>query len=225
MLFQNCDSYYSVGQRSGESIEGYTLDLKAQTILSQNCYTCHTDAQSEGGVSHMEDTNLLVNDGVIIPGDAEASPLINALESSSIPAHALSDQSMSLLRNWVISLENSFAPPDVTQPPACTLTVNKTAIVLGETVTATLQITGKATVALIHGLPVSALGASRPISPTVTGTIKAQVSNLAGTTLCQSPSVQVSTPAVLYWRLPTRYLGSTTAHNVSKQTLGCQTRC
>ncbi len=196
LLFQNCDSYYSVGQRSGESIAGFTLDAKAQTILSQNCYTCHTDTQSAGGVSHLDDTNMMVQNGIIVPGVSESSPLINALESSSIPEHALSELSMSILRRWVLSLHDRFSPPDVTQPPTCTLSVNKAAVLLGETVIATLQITGKATTAHIHGLPVNPLGAARLISPTVTGTIKAQVSNAAGTTMCQSAPVQVTTPPV-----------------------------
>ncbi len=196
MLFQNCDSYYSVGQRSGESIAGFTLDSKAQTILSQNCYACHTDTQSAGGVSHLDNTNLMVDDGVIVPGNSETSPLINALESSSIPEHALSEQSMSILRDWVVSLNDRFSPPDVTQPPTCTLTVDKAAILLGETVTATLQITGKAISARIHGLPVNPDGAARMISPTATGTIQGQVSNAAGTSLCQSASVQVTTTPV-----------------------------
>lgn len=196
LLFQNCDSYYSVGQRSGESIAGFSLDSKAQTILSQNCYACHTDAQSAGGVSHLDDTNLMVEDGIILPGDSDSSPLINALESSSITEHALSEQSMAILRDWVVSLNDRFSPPDVTQPPTCTLAVNKTAILLGETITATLQITGKAISAHIHGLPVNPQGAARMVSPTATGTIKAQVSNAAGTTLCQSASVQVTTTPV-----------------------------
>lgn len=144
----------------------------------------------------MDDTNLMVQDGIILPGDPELSPLMNALESSSIVEHGLSDQSMSILRDWVVSLNDRFTPPDVTQPPTCTLAVNTTAIQLGETVTATLQIVGKATAAHIHGLPVNPLGAARLISPTATGTIKAQVSNMAGTTMCQSASVQVTTTPI-----------------------------
>jgi hypothetical protein len=196
LLFQNCDSYYSVGQRSGESIAGFSLDSKAQTILSQNCYACHTDTQNAGGVSHLDNTNLMVDDGTIVPGDTNLSPLINALESSSIPEHALSDLSMSILRDWVASLSDRFSPPDVTQPPTCTLTVDKNAILLGEAVTATLQVTGKALSARIHGLPVRPQGDARMISPTATDTIKAQVSNEAGTTLCQSASVVVTTTPV-----------------------------
>ncbi len=143
----------------------------------------------------MDDTNLMVESGLIIPGNAETSPLITALESSSIPSHALSDQSMSILRDWVISLAERFSPPDITQP-TCTITVDKITLPLGEALTATLQVTGNATTALIHGLQVNPRGASRLISPTTTGPILAQVSNPAGTTLCQSPSVQVTTTPV-----------------------------
>lgn len=196
LLFQNCDSYYSVGQRSGESVQGFTLDTKAQTILSQNCYLCHGDTQNAGGVSHMENTNLMVQDGLIVPGSADTSPLINALESSSTNSHAVSEQSMVILRSWINSLSERFPLPDTTTPPSCTLTVDKTTLALGETVTASLQVTGRATTALIHGLPVNPRGASRLISPTVTGTIKAQVGNAAGTALCQSVSVEVTTGPV-----------------------------
>lgn len=93
----------------------------ALKILEENCFGCHgANGVALGGLSNITDKNLLINSGMIIPGQPDQSPLLRRLSDQGNPmpprpAPPLSNQQIQALRNWVVALA-STPPPAPTSP-------------------------------------------------------------------------------------------------------------
>jgi mono/diheme cytochrome c family protein len=61
-------------------------------ILQNNCGSCHTNGVASGGVDYMLDLGALIDNGKIIPGDKDNSPLYVRMEQGSMPPAFIQDQ-------------------------------------------------------------------------------------------------------------------------------------
>lgn len=105
--FQNCGPGF-VSKLGTEALDSSSSDLlfqqKALQVLGTNCKACHVD-QSLGGVSDILNVNHLIDSGLIIVGDPSQSPLMQAVDTNSMPpASALSAADKLSLKNWILSL-------------------------------------------------------------------------------------------------------------------------
>ena len=86
---------------SGSAVDS-SLTAQAVGILQTNCTACHTATSGPLNVYNLTDVNHLISSGLIIPGNPNASPLLQSIESGRMPpggALAMGDQA--LLRNWI----------------------------------------------------------------------------------------------------------------------------
>jgi hypothetical protein len=84
------------------------LTAQVQGILELNCSSCH-GAAGLGGMNYIADLNALIDNGKIIKGDADASPVYIALSQERMPPPAILDQRPSsgeieLIQTWINGL-------------------------------------------------------------------------------------------------------------------------
>jgi len=78
-----------------------------QPILEAHCVRCHANGVAKGGFSIESRERMLATDGVVVPGDAEASRLIHLVREDDplavMPAEGerLSDAEIALLAMWI----------------------------------------------------------------------------------------------------------------------------
>lgn len=86
----------------------FALDI--QPILTDNCATCHNPAEVEPDLREgyaYESMEDLIDEGDIIPGNAEGSELVEMLEWNSEdgnnmpPASPLSPLNIALIKKWI----------------------------------------------------------------------------------------------------------------------------
>jgi mono/diheme cytochrome c family protein len=92
-------------------------------ILEENCFGCHgANGVALGGLTNITDKNLLINSGMIVPGQPDQSPLLSRLldQSSPMPprpAPPLNSQQIQALRSWVVALASPPSPAPTTPVP------------------------------------------------------------------------------------------------------------
>ncbi|PIS10458.1 MAG: hypothetical protein COT73_09200 [Bdellovibrio sp. CG10_big_fil_rev_8_21_14_0_10_47_8] len=87
------------------------LTTEALTILQNNCSACHTSSSGPAGIYNLTDVNHLVSNRLIVPGNPDASLILQSIEAGRMPpggALAIGDQQ--LLRQWILG--GAVAPSD-----------------------------------------------------------------------------------------------------------------
>jgi hypothetical protein len=84
------------------------LTAQVQGILDLNCSSCH-GAAGLGGMNYIADLQALIDNGKIVKGDADASPVYIALSQQRMPPPAILDQRPSsgeveLIKTWIDGL-------------------------------------------------------------------------------------------------------------------------
>ena len=84
------------------------LTAQVQGILELNCSSCH-GAAGLGGMNYIADLQALIDNGKIVKGDADASPIYIALSQQRMPPPAILDQRPSsgeveLIKTWIDGL-------------------------------------------------------------------------------------------------------------------------
>jgi len=84
------------------------LTAQVQGILELNCSSCHGSA-GLGFINYITDLNALIDNGKIVKGDADASPVYIALSQQRMPPPAILDQRPSageveLIKTWIDGL-------------------------------------------------------------------------------------------------------------------------
>jgi len=105
------------------------LAVKAQGVLKDNCLKCHGPDKQKGGL-RLDSAKSLLKGGkdgvVVVPGELEKSPLIQAVgwtdpDTRMPPKKKLSDEQIALLTAWVKAgapwpAESSAKPVDKPKP-------------------------------------------------------------------------------------------------------------
>lgn len=113
--------------RSDEPID---FNLQIRPILSRHCIACHGPDEADRQAELRIDTFAGATDYAIVPGDADASDVIDRIitddEDMRMPpaghAEALKPIEIDLLKKWIdqgakYAVHWSFAPPEKTTPP------------------------------------------------------------------------------------------------------------
>ena len=85
---------------TGEATFGATV----QPILMQYCSACHNASSPTGGLDATSYSGLVEQTDVVIPGDPEASVLVQFLEGGVMPPPGNprpSDEEIAAIRDWV----------------------------------------------------------------------------------------------------------------------------
>lgn len=62
------------------------LQVQVENILGRSCGECHGfDGSADAGIDSIEDLDVLASEGLLIPGDADASPLLQRMSSGTMP--------------------------------------------------------------------------------------------------------------------------------------------
>lgn len=63
-------------------------ESKALLILQNNCTACHTSSSGPAYVFNLLDVNHLISSGMVVPGQPDASPLLQSIEANRMPLRA-----------------------------------------------------------------------------------------------------------------------------------------
>ena len=93
-------------------------------LLRERCSGCHDNGQTNGGLGGIGDADLLIENGYILRGDADGSPLYKQVESKTMPltGEPLAESELTLLREWISSCTSAADDPadlSLAEPPAC----------------------------------------------------------------------------------------------------------
>lgn len=107
LIFSACDNDKSVEPGVKDNVS-FALDI--QPILTENCATCHNptevDPDFREGFAY-ESIEELIDEGDIVPGDAEGSELVEMLEGVSAdgntmpPTGPMSTLNIALIKKWI----------------------------------------------------------------------------------------------------------------------------
>ncbi len=123
--FNNCESAHEMdGSLSSNGFLSTTTPegAKALAILTNSCAICHGPS-GQGGVSNITDAAWLVQAGLVVPGNPDASRLIIVVENNSMPpAGPLAAADKLALRAWVAGGATPLppGPPIVVVPLGAT---------------------------------------------------------------------------------------------------------
>ncbi len=84
------------------------LEARALSILEQNCASCHSLDNAQGGFGTVLDIDEMIKSGrYLVPGNPAGSEIINRLapQSNMPPSEALSDEDRGILSDWVTNIE------------------------------------------------------------------------------------------------------------------------
>lgn len=120
VFFQNCGKPLHENLESSSSLSSVIVgsneaETKALTVLQNNCASCH-GTSGLGGVSQITNPQALYTANLIVPGDADASLLVQVIENNSMPPSGpLSAADKALVRDWIAAMTG---PPNSTGSPA-----------------------------------------------------------------------------------------------------------
>jgi hypothetical protein len=183
-LFQNCQPFVA-------NLDNASLNFMATSVIEQHCVGCH-DSSGLGGVSDILNTQKMIDDGFIIPGDPDQSSIYTLVENGSMPkSYSLSSEEKSIIKSWVESIPLNQGQ---NTKPTCVLSANLTTITLGQSITLSLIPSGSVNSALLNGQSIASSGGFIQVAPTQSGSFSGSVTNSAGTTICSTPNIIVNPP-------------------------------
>ncbi|MGE4131026.1 MAG: choice-of-anchor D domain-containing protein [Bdellovibrionales bacterium] len=108
LLFQNCSSSYD----DSTSLAQQGLNEKALHVLKSNCATCHSGDHPQSPPQNILDTQTLIDQGYIVPGQPESSGVYTSLFANMPLGRApLSEEDKSLIRAWILAMGDDGTPP------------------------------------------------------------------------------------------------------------------
>ncbi|MEK2643863.1 hypothetical protein [Bdellovibrio sp. BCCA] len=131
LIFAGCSYPQSlVGLDAGDSSNSSSpSDQNSQTldpgiesaslkILSNKCSSCHAQSSGPAGVYGLQSVQHMVAAGLILPGNANASPLfVEILNNSMPPGQPLAAADKETLRAWINRGSSNVEPTPPTPPP------------------------------------------------------------------------------------------------------------
>jgi len=104
------------------SDESSSLKENYDQFIESHCMGCHNQSPQYGGIDLTKTTEELIEQGIIIPGDAENSKLFYVIKGAGVSdtlekmpsedSPPLSEDEVSKVRNYINSLEADTTPPD-----------------------------------------------------------------------------------------------------------------
>lgn len=113
LAFQNCSPmHYALTASSSfenpildpndENFDPSIFETAAKGVLSQRCYICHDAAASQGGFGSIENTGTMIQQGLIVPGQANASLLYQVMNNGTMPLTGrLPETELEAIRLWI----------------------------------------------------------------------------------------------------------------------------
>ncbi|MBW3598859.1 MAG: hypothetical protein KY475_16490 [Planctomycetes bacterium] len=103
-----------------------SLAATAADVLKRNCYLCHgQDGSDEGGMNYVINLQRLVDEGQVIAGEADHSPLMRRIEGGEMPPEGETPrpttEEVAALKKWIAE----GAPHDAAPQPRSFVAVEK----------------------------------------------------------------------------------------------------
>ncbi len=129
LFYQNCAKPVSQSDSASVEQSGLTnqdiLTQKSMQVLVTNCSKCHNDTLKSGGVNVL-DTNEMLANGLIVPGEPSLSLIFTSIQSGQMPpSKALPQVDVQAVFDWV-STGFTANTPVVTPNPPTTSTLTAT---------------------------------------------------------------------------------------------------
>jgi hypothetical protein len=70
---------------TADALEHDVLAMSVLGILTRDCGSCHAGSERAGGVGSIDHVDSLVSSGLIVPGNAAQSPLLDSVRSGRMP--------------------------------------------------------------------------------------------------------------------------------------------
>jgi len=105
--FQACMRSSPNGQIGQSSVTYDTeIDKQALKLFAESCDSCHgSSSPGLGGLKSTDNLKALIDNGYIVPGDVNGSPLFQEVESGSMPPSSpLGAPDQEFLATWIESL-------------------------------------------------------------------------------------------------------------------------
>jgi mono/diheme cytochrome c family protein len=113
--FQNCSKPSPLKFADYNLINPTSLQNAALNILNTNCSSCHSSTNMAGGIGDLTNIQYLVWSRLVVPGDADLSPLMTSAKEGRMPIdYSLSDYDVAALRKWVMQLTTTPTAPPAT---------------------------------------------------------------------------------------------------------------
>ncbi|MAE73060.1 MAG: hypothetical protein CL675_03120 [Bdellovibrionaceae bacterium] len=117
LLYQNCASDHSFDPNSSSLSSDDQSELlasaeqKSLATLSVSCVGCHNEESVENGMVDPLDRQYLIDEGYIVPGQPQDSPLYVAIVDAIEPrdAGALSTEEKIAIRDWINFLGDNYS--------------------------------------------------------------------------------------------------------------------
>jgi hypothetical protein len=88
--------------RKATTIEG----LNAPALLQSRCASCHNSAKNDGNFKTIGDVDAMINEGRIVPGNADDSRLFVVMSTNFMPPdNPMTEEELSLIRRWIAEMD------------------------------------------------------------------------------------------------------------------------
>ncbi len=107
------------------ALDPNSIPGRAYSVLAANCASCHNSILSFGGMGYVLDARQLITSGRVIPGDANRSPLYQAIRENRMPLGTnlgipLDNESKRAVQRWINDGARGFPEVGVAAAPITT---------------------------------------------------------------------------------------------------------
>ena len=108
----------SVGEAPADAFPTDLLASSALEVLTRRCGGCHAGSESDGGIGAIDDLDALVSSGLVVPGNAAASPLLESIRSGRMPPAGRTLTPVDVGELWLLEgfIDSMGTDPDRCEP-------------------------------------------------------------------------------------------------------------